>query len=81
MKQKKGATIRLSVNDLMVMIKNVWLNSRLIKKAKSKGIGADLKLFKTQLSKQGGFLGALLGGLVASVLPQLLGDIFGKRVV
>lgn len=46
-----------------------------------KGTGVDIKLSKTQLGKQGGVLGALLGGLTASILPQLLGGILGKGVV
>ena len=82
-KQKKGATIRLSASDFTgsdkIRLTRQQINK--IRNAKSKGAGVDLKLSKTQLSKQGGFLGALLGGLAASVLPQLLGGIFGKGVV
>ena len=46
-----------------------------IDQAVSQGKAVDITLSKTQLSKikSGGFLGALLGGLAASVLPGLLG--------
>lgn len=82
-RQKKGTTIRLSASDFTgndkIRLTKQQINK--IRKAKSKGIGADLKLSKTQLSKQGGFLGALVGGLAASLIPQLLGGIFGKGIV
>ena len=43
--------------------------------ATTHGRAVDITLSKTQLSKikSGGFLGALLGGLAASILPNLLG--------
>ena len=46
-----------------------------IDKAVTLGKATDITLSKTQLSKikSGGFLGALLGGLAAPVLPGLLG--------
>ena len=40
--------------------------------AKIKGSGVTLKLSKLQISKQGGFIGALLAGLAGSLLPSLL---------
>ena len=51
-----------------------------IDKAVNLGRSTDITLSKTQLSKikSGGFLGALLGGLAASVLPGLLG--IGKGI-
>ena len=49
-----------------------------INDAKAKGSGVTLKLSKLQISKQGGFIGTLLAGLVGSLLPSLLG---GKGLV
>ena len=49
-----------------------------INDAKAKGSGVTLKLSKLQISKQGGFIGALLAGLAGSLLPSLLG---GKGLV
>ena len=41
--------------------------------AKRKRTRVTLKLTKTQVSKQGGFLGALLASLAGAILPNLLG--------
>ena len=82
-RQKKGITIRLSASDFTgndkIRLTKQQINK--IRKAKSKGTGVDIKLSKTKLSKQGGFLGALLDGLAASLLPSLLGVLTGRGIV
>lgn len=56
-------TIRLSVNDYIGNDKLRLTKQQLNKKGSlnQKATGVDIKLSKTQLSKQGGFRGALLG--------------------
>ena len=49
-----------------------------INDAKARGTGVTLNLSKSQISKQGGFIGTLLAGLAGSLLPSLLG---GKGLV
>ena len=73
-KQNNSVNVRiskLSGND-EILLTNTQVNH--LKKAIDMGKGANVMLSKTQLNemKSGGFLGALLGGLAASLLPGLL---------
>ena len=82
-RQKKGITIRLSASDYTGndKIRLTQQQIKKLRKAKNKNVGVDIKLSKTQLSKQGGFLGTLLACLAGSMLPSLLGGIMGKGIV
>ncbi|RDD36229.1 hypothetical protein TrispH2_011689 [Trichoplax sp. H2] len=75
---KKGCTIRLSRSDLTGPDK-LYLTRRQINKinkAKLKNTGCDIKLSKTQVAKNGGFIGALLAG----ILPAVISGIAGRGV-
>lgn len=79
-RNKTGLTLKFNINQLYGS-DFVGLTKTQVKKvnaAKSKGSSVSLKLSKAQISKQGGFLGTLLAGLVGSLLPNLLG---GKGLV
>lgn len=79
-RNKTGLTLKFN-NHQLYGSDFVGLTKTQVKKvnaAKSKISSVSLKLSKAQISKQGGFLGTLLAGLVGSLLPNLLG---GKGLV
>lgn len=75
---KRGVTLRLSAKQLtgpdQLMLTRTQLNH--IAKAKRAQKGADIKMSKAQITKQGGFLGALAAGLAAPMIGKMFG--FGR---
>lgn len=70
---KKGITMKFAHDSLMDGTHAIGLTQRQIQhieKAKKDGKGVKIELSKTQVMKQGGFLGALLN-IATSVLPKL----------
>ncbi|EDV19816.1 uncharacterized protein TRIADDRAFT_61733 [Trichoplax adhaerens] len=75
---KRGCTLRLSHSELTGSGKS-YLTCRQINKinkAKLNNTGCDIKLSKTQVVKNGGFIGALLAG----ILPAVISGIAGRGV-
>ena len=80
---KTGVSLKLDFNQLGGH-DSLGLTKAQVKQvatAKRKRTGVSLKLSKTQVSKQGGFLGALLASLAGAILPNLLGGLSGKGLV
>ncbi len=77
---RRGITLRLSAGQLagsdQLMLTKTQITR--IRKAKPQGRGVDVKLSKTQMSKQGGFLGALAAGLAAPMIGKMFGLGQGK---
>lgn len=81
-KARDGITLRLSKDQLSGNDALLLTSTQVakIERSKRKGVGLDLKLSKTQLSKQGGFgpiAGSLLAGIAAPMIAKLFG--FGKK--
>lgn len=62
---------QLSGNDRLLLTKT---QANKIQKSQQKGVGMDLRLSAAQLSKQGGFIGALLAGLAAPLIMNMIGS-------